>query len=58
MAELQRAVEEKINGVCDPEGMRQAAEEMNRTQEEIYRRIGLVDFAVPAVRALRDGDDS
>jgi hypothetical protein len=58
MAELQRAVQELMNGIRDPAKMRQAAEEMDRTREEIHRRIGLVDFAVPTVRALRDGDDA
>jgi hypothetical protein len=58
MAELERAVQDLMKGVRDPEKMRQAAEEMDCTREEIYRRIGLVDLAVPTIRALRDGDDS
>ncbi len=57
LAELQRAVEDAAKGIRDPEKMRRAAEEMDRTREQIYRRIGLVDFAVPTIRALRDGDD-
>ena len=56
MAELQQAVEDALKGVRNPETMRRAAEEMDRTREEIYRRIGLVDFAVPTLRALRDGE--
>ena len=36
--------------------MRKACERMDRTREMIYRRNGLLDFAVPTVRALRDGD--
>jgi hypothetical protein len=58
MAELDNAVQDLIKGVRDPAKMRQAAEEMDRTREAIYRRLGLVEFAVPTVRALRDGDDS
>ena len=56
MAELQEAVENAAKGVRDPEKMRLAAEEMDRTREQIRRRIGVVDFAVPTIRALRDGD--
>ena len=56
MAELQQAVEDAMKGVRNHETMRRAAEEMDRTREEIYRRIGLVDFAVPTVRALRDDE--
>ncbi len=56
MAELQLAAEDAAKGIRDPEKMRLAAEEMDRTREEIYRRVGLVDFAVPTIRALRDGE--
>jgi hypothetical protein len=58
MAELEKAVQDLMKGVRNPEKMRQAAVEMDRTREAIYRRIGLVDFAVPTIRAVRDGDDS
>jgi hypothetical protein len=58
MAKLVKAVQDLMKGVRDPEKMRQAAVEMDRTREEIYHRIGLVEFAVPTIRALRDGDDS
>jgi hypothetical protein len=58
MAELEKAVQDLMKGVRNPEKMRQAAEEMDRTREAIYRRIGLVDFAVPTIRDLRDGDHS
>ena len=57
MAELQKLADDAAKGIRDPERMRQAAERMDRTREEIFRRIGLVDFAVPTIRALRDGDD-
>jgi hypothetical protein len=57
MAELQSAVERAMQGIRDPESMRAACERMDRTREEIFRRNGLLDFAVPTIRALRDGDD-
>ncbi|GAC1475288.1 MAG: hypothetical protein NVSMB9_27440 [Isosphaeraceae bacterium] len=56
-AEMQAAIERAMNGVRDPRRMREACERMDRTREQIRRRIGLVDFAVPTIRALRDGDD-
>lgn len=56
MAELQKAAEDASKGIRDPEKVRQACERMDRTREEIRRRIGVVDFAVPTIRALRDGD--
>jgi hypothetical protein len=57
MAELQAAIERAMKGIRDPEAMRLACERMDRTREEIFRRNGLLEFAVPTIRALRDGDD-
>ena len=57
LAELQRALDLAATGVRDPEAMRRACEDMDRLSEEIYRREGLLDIGVPAIRALRDGED-
>jgi hypothetical protein len=57
MAELQKAADNAAKGIRDPEKMREACEEMDRTREQIFQRIGFVDFAVPTIRALRDGND-
>jgi hypothetical protein len=57
MAELQAAIERAVNGIRKPEAMRKACERLDRTREEIFRRNGLLDFAVPTIRAPRDGDD-
>ncbi|HVS39038.1 MAG TPA: hypothetical protein VMS17_25995 [Gemmataceae bacterium] len=57
LAELQRALDLAARGVRDPEAMRRACEDMDRLSEEIYRREGLLDIGVPAIRALRDGED-
>ncbi len=57
MAELEEAMRQAMSGVRDRERMRQACERMDRTREEIFRRNGLLNFAVPTIRALRDGDD-
>ena len=57
MVELQAAIERAMKGTRDAEAMRKASERMDRTREEIYRRNGWLDLAVPTIRALRNGDD-
>lgn len=57
LAEMQRAVDLAAKGVRDPEAMRRACEDMDRLREEIFRREGLLDIGVPAIRALRDGEE-
>jgi hypothetical protein len=57
MAELQEGIERAMKGIRDPEAMRIACERMDRIREEVYRRNGLLDFAVPTIRELRDGED-
>lgn len=57
IAEMEAVIADLMRGVRDPEKMRRAAERMDRMREEIRQRIGIVDFGVPTIRALRDGDD-
>jgi hypothetical protein len=57
MVELQEAIARAMKGSRDAQAMRKACERMDRTRGEIYRRNGLLDFAVPTIRALRDGED-
>ncbi len=57
MVELQEAIERAMKGSRDATAMREACERMDRTRGEIYGRNGLLDFAVPTIRALRDGED-
>jgi hypothetical protein len=38
----------------DPEAVRLACERMDRMREEIQKRVGIVDIAIPAIRELRD----
>lgn len=54
MADLQEAADHAARGIRDPEAMRKACERMDRTREAIRQRIGVLDFAVPTIRALRD----
>ena len=58
MAALQTAVDKAAKGIRDPEAMRKACERMDRTREVIRKRCGVMDFAVPTIRALRDGEDA
>jgi hypothetical protein len=56
MTELQEAAERAARGVRDPDAMRRAAASMDRLREEIRRRHGLLDIAVPALHELRDAE--
>lgn len=56
MADLQRAAEDADKGVRDPERMRKACERMDRMREETYRKHGLLDIGVPAIRELREAE--
>ena len=56
MTELQGAAERTAQGVRDPDDMRRAAASMDRLREEIRRRHGLLDIAVPARHELRDAE--
>lgn len=52
--EVQASVDRVLKGVRDPEAMRQAAERMDRMREEMRKRVGNVDLAVPLIRETRD----
>ncbi len=56
MAELQKLADDAAKGIRDPEKMRQAAERMDRMREETYRKHGLLDIGLPAIRELRDAE--
>ena len=51
--ELQEAIRGAMSGVRDPEEMRKACERMDRMREEVRKREGVLDIAVPAIRELR-----
>ena len=54
MAQMQRAAENAAKGIRDRDAMHKAAEEMDKISEEIRKRQGLLDIAVPYIRELRD----
>jgi len=41
----------------EPETLRRIRERADAVREEIFRKHGLLDIGVPAIRAFRDGDD-
>jgi hypothetical protein len=51
--ELQEAIRQAVSGIRDPEEMRKACERMDRMREEVYKREGILDIGVPAIRELR-----
>jgi len=52
--EVQAAIDRALEGVRDPDSMRQAAERMDRMREEMRARVGNVNLAVPLIREIRD----
>ena len=57
LAEMEAAALAAMTGVRDPELMRRASERADRFREKLFRKHGLLDIGVPAIRALRDGDE-
>ena len=56
MIELLVAAVRAAQGVRVLDDMRRAAASMDRVREEIRRRHGLLDIAVPALHELRDAE--
>ena len=43
--------------VTDPDLIRRIRERSDAARKAVFERNGLLDFAVPTIRALRDGDE-
>ena len=55
VADLEHVAAAAVSGTKpDPEVVRRVRERADRSRVEIYRRNGLLDIAVPAIRELRD----
>ena len=52
--EVQAAVDRVLQRARDPDCMRHAAERMDRMREEMRKRVGDVDIAVPLIGETRD----
>jgi hypothetical protein len=57
MAAMEEAARYALTGQGDPEVRRWVSREAARIQEEVFRKHGLLDIGVPAIRALRDGEE-
>jgi hypothetical protein len=57
MADLERAIELLMTGQRDPEFERRIHAEAEKITREVLEKHGVLDIGVPAIRALRDGDD-
>lgn len=55
MTALQEAADHAVRGVRDPERISRAVERMDQMRAETYRKHGLLDIGVRAIRELRDG---
>jgi hypothetical protein len=53
-AEYDEAIRLAYSGDRDFAKMREACKRMDRLREETYRKHGLLDISVPAIRELRD----
>jgi len=54
LTEMQEAAIKALSPVRDPEAMKKACERMDQMSAEVYKRHGLLDIGVPAIRELRD----
>ena len=56
LADMERATELATSGKQDPEFERRVQAEAKKIRAEIFRKHGLLDIGVPAIRALRDDE--
>jgi hypothetical protein len=53
LAQFNAAIANVMSGKRDHDAMRRAAERMDRMRQETFRKHGLLDIGVPAIRELR-----
>jgi hypothetical protein len=56
-ADLDRAIELVMTGGSDPEFELRIHAEAEKIWQEVFEKYGVLDIGVPAIRALRDGDE-
>lgn len=56
MTDLEYAAHLLATGKQDPAFASRIRAESARISQEVYQKHGLLDIAVPSIRALRDGD--
>jgi hypothetical protein len=57
LADLERAVEILMTGQRDPKFEERIHAQSAKISQEVLEKHGVLDIGVPAIRALRDGDD-
>jgi hypothetical protein len=57
LADLERAIELVMTGGSDPEFELRIHAQAEKIRKEVFEKHGVLDIGVPAIRALRDGDD-
>jgi hypothetical protein len=57
MADLERAIELLMAGQRDPDFESRIHAEAEKITQEVLEKHGVLDIGVPAIRALRDGDE-
>ena len=56
-ADLERAIELVMTGESDPEFELRIHVQAEKIRQEVLEKHGVLDIGVPAIRALRDGDE-
>jgi hypothetical protein len=56
-ADLERAIELVMNGGSDPDFELRIHAEAEKIRQDVLEKHGVLAIGVPAIRALRDGDD-
>jgi hypothetical protein len=57
VAAMEEAVRHALTGKGDPEVLQRIHERAEEIRAEVLRKHGVIDVGVPAIRALRDGED-
>jgi hypothetical protein len=56
-AAMEEAVRYAVTGKADPSTLRRIREDADRVREEVFRKHGVLDIGVPAIRELRDSEE-
>jgi hypothetical protein len=57
MAAMEAAVRHALTGQGDPSILQRIHERAEEIRAEVLRKHGVIEVGVPAIRALRDGDE-
>jgi hypothetical protein len=57
IADLERAIELVMTGGSDPDFELRIHAQAEKIRQDVFEKHGVLDIGVPAIRALRDGDE-